>query len=146
VPQRKATKVPESLPQTRPAMEIRANAKSRVVPLVSLVSLLLLTANTVAFAQAFDPAQILRHPQSYDGKRLTASGIVRHVLAQTTRQGKDYTTFDLCDDACIKVFVSGHPRLHENQRQSVSGRFVTMKHVDALRVENVLETGEGSIR
>jgi hypothetical protein len=120
--------------------------KSSLIALVSLMFLFLLTRNTGVFAQAFDPAQILKHPQSYDGKRLTASGTVRHVFAQTTRQGKDYTTFDLCDDVCLKVFVWGHPRLRENQRQSVSGKFETMKHVEAQTFENVLETGEGSIR
>lgn len=120
--------------------------KSSLIALVSLMFWFLLTTNPRVFAQAFDPAQILKRPQSYDGKRLTASGTVRHVLAQTTRLGKDYTTFDLCDDVCMKVFVWGHPRLPENQRQSVSGKFETMKHVEALSVENVLETQEGSIR
>ncbi|HEY2485898.1 MAG TPA: hypothetical protein VGI36_12160 [Candidatus Binataceae bacterium] len=113
---------------------------------MSLMFLFLLTSNPGVFAQAFDPAQILQHPQSYDGKRLTASGTVRHVFAQTTRQGKDYTTFDLCDDVCMKVFVWGHPRLRVNQRQSVSGKFETMKRVEAQTFENVLETQEGSIR
>jgi hypothetical protein len=120
--------------------------KSSLIALVSLMFLFLLTSNPGVFAQAFDPAQILKHPQSYDGKRLTASGTVRHVFAQTTRQGKDYTTFDLCDDVCMKVFVWGHPRLGENQRQSVSGKFETMKRVEAQTFENVLETREGSIR
>lgn len=120
--------------------------KSSLIALVSLMFLFLLTSNPGVFAQAFDPAQILKHPQSYDGKRLTASGTVRHVFAQSTRQGKDYTTFDLCDDVCMKVFVWGHPRLRENQRQSVSGKFETMKHVEVQTFENVLETQEGSIR
>jgi len=120
--------------------------KSSLIALVSLTSLVLFSTNRPAFAQAFDPAQILKYPQSYDGKRLTASGTVRHVLAQTTRQGKDYTTFDLCDDVCMKVFVWGHPRLRENQRQSVSGKFETMKHMGAQNLENVLETQVGSIR
>jgi hypothetical protein len=127
-------------------MEIRANAKSSLIALASLTSLVLLTANPSAFAQAFDPAQILSHPQSYDGKRLTVSGTVRNVLAQTTRLGKDYTTFDLCDDVCMKVFIWGHPRLSEKQRQSVSGMFKTMKHIDQYTLENVLEAREGSIR
>ena len=120
--------------------------KSSLIALVSLVSLFLLTSNPGVFAQAFDPAQILKHPQSYDGKRLTASGTVRHVFPQSTRQGKDYTTFDLCDDVCMKVFVWGHPRLGENKRQSVSGKFETMKRIEAQTFENVLETREGSIR
>jgi hypothetical protein len=120
--------------------------KSSLIALVSLMFLFLLTSNPGVFAQAFDPAQILKHPQSYDGKPLTASGTVRHVFAQTTRQGKDYTTFDLCDDVCMKVFVWGHPRLGENQRQYVSGKFETMKRVEAQTFENVLETREGSIR
>jgi hypothetical protein len=120
--------------------------KSSLIALVSLMFSFLLSSNLGVFAQAFDPAQILKHPQSYDGKRLTASGTVRHVFAQTTRQGKDYTTFDLCDDVCMKVFVWGHPRLRENQRQSVSGKFETMKHVEAQTFENVLETQERSIR
>ena len=120
--------------------------KSSLIALVCLMFLLLSTTHPALFAQAFDPAQILRHPQSYDGRRLTASGTVRHVSAQTTRQGKDYTTFDLCDDVCLKVFVWGHPRLSENRRQSISGKFETMKHVGTLSVENVLETQEGSIR
>jgi len=113
---------------------------------MSIVALVLCSTNPDAFAQSFDPAQILRHPQSYDGKRLTVSGTMRHVFAQTTRQGKDYTTFDLCDGACIKVFVWGHPRLRENQRQTVSGRFEIMKHVEAQTLANVLETQQGSIR
>ena len=121
-------------------------AKSSLVALVSLTSLVLLTTNPGPFAQAFDPAQILSHPPSYDGKRLTVSGTLRHVLAQTTRQGKDYTTFDLCDDVCMKVFLWGHPRLREEQRQSVSGKFETIKHVEAYTLENVLETQAGSIR
>jgi hypothetical protein len=125
---------------------MRIWVKSSLIALVSLMFLFLLTTNPGVFAQAFDPAQVLRHPQSYDGKRLTASGTVRHVLAQTTRQGKDYTTFDLCDDVCMKVFVWGHPRLRANQRQSVSGKFETMKHVEGLNIENVLETQERSIR
>lgn len=127
--------------------------KSSLIALGSLVSLFLLTSNPGVFAQAFDPAQILKHPQSYDGKRLTASGTVRHVFSRSTRQGKDYTTFDLCDDVCMlcddvcmKVFVWGRPRLGENQRQSVSGKFETMKRIEAQTFENVLETREGSIR
>ena len=120
--------------------------KSSLVTLVGLTCLVLSTTNPGVFAQAFDPAQILRHPQSYDGKRLTASGTVRHVSAQTTRQGKDYTTFDLCDDRCMRVFVWGHLRLGENQRKSVSGKFETMKHIEAQTFENVLEAREGSIR
>ena len=120
--------------------------KSSLIALVSLMFLFLLTSNPGVFAQAFDPAQILKHPQSYDGKRLTASGTVRHVFAQTNRQGKDYTTFDLCDDVCMKVFVWGHLRLRENQRQSVSGKFETLKRVESQVFENVLETREGSIR
>ena len=120
--------------------------KSSLIALVSLTSLVLFSTNRPAFAQAFDPAQILKHPQSYDGKRLTASGTVRHVSAQTTRQGKDYTTFDLCDDLCMKVFVWGHPRVGENHRQIVSGKFETMKHIEAQTLENVLEAREGSIR
>ena len=127
-------------------MIIAAKAKSSLIAFVSTIPLVLLVTNPVALAQAFDPVEILRHPQSYDGKRLTASGTVRHVFAQTTRQGKDYTTFDLCDDVCMKVFAWGHPRLRENQRQSVSGKFETVKHVEAQTLENVLETREGSIR
>src|SRR5215472_4943755 len=115
-------------------------AKSSLVALVCLMSLVLLKTNPGAFAQAFDPAQILGHPPSYDGKRVTVSGTVRHVLAQTTRRGKDYTTFELCDDVCMKVFLWGHPRLREEQRQSVSGKFETIKRVDAYTFENVLET------
>jgi len=125
---------------------IRANAKTSLGALVSLISLVLLTASPSAFAQAFDPARILSHALAYDGKRLTVSGTVRHVLAQTTPQGKDYTTFDLCDDVCMKVFVWGHPKLREEQRQSVSGRFETMKHVETYTLENVLDAHEGSIR
>lgn len=121
-------------------------AKSSLVALVCLMSLVLLKTNPGAFAQAFDPAQILGHPPSYDGKRVTVSGTLRHVLAQTTRRGKDYTTFELCDDVCMKVFLWGHPRLREEQRQSVSGKFETIKRVDAYTFENVLETQAGSIR
>ena len=121
-------------------------AKSSLVALVCLMSLVLLKTNPGAFAQAFDPAQILGHPPSYDGKRVTVSGTVRHVLAQTTRRGKDYTTFELCDDVCMKVFLWGHPRLREEQRQSISGKFETIKRVDAYTFENVLETQAGSIR
>ena len=113
---------------------------------MSIMALVLFSTNPGALAQSFDPAQILRHPQSYDGKRLTVSGTMRHVFAQTTRQGKDYTTFDLCDGACIKVFVWGHPRLRENQRQTVSGKFEIMKHVEGQTLANVLETQQGSIR
>jgi hypothetical protein len=127
-------------------MGIRANAKSSLSALVSVFSSVLLLGTPNAFAQAFDPAQILSHPPSYDGKRLTVSGTVRQVLARTTRQGKDYTTFDLCDGVCMKVLVWGHPRLHEDQRQSVSGTFETMKHVEPYTLQNVLETHEGSIR
>jgi|SRR5215467_6579832 len=123
-------------------MKIRA--KSSLIVLVSLI--FLLTANPGVFAQAFDPAQILRHPQSYDGKRLTVSGRAQHVFAETTHQGKDYTTFDLCDDVCMKVLVWGHPRLSANQHQSVSGKFEIIKQVEGRTLENVLETQEGSIR
>jgi hypothetical protein len=127
-------------------MGIRANAKSSLITHVSLIFLVLLVTNPRAFAQAFDPAHILSHPSSYDGKRLTVSGTLKNALAETTREGKDYTTFDLCNDTCMKVFLWGRPKLREGQRQSVSGTFETRKHVGPYTLENVLETHEGSIR
>jgi hypothetical protein len=113
----------------------------RMVPCTTFVFALLFVVFTIkAFAQAFQPSQILSHPDSYDGKRLTVSGTVRNVFPQTTRQGKDYTTFDLCNDtACVKVFVWGHLKLLEGQRQSASGRFETVKHVEPYNFVNVLE-------
>jgi hypothetical protein len=127
-------------------MGISANGRPSLSALVSLISLIFLTTAPGAFAQAFQPSQILSNPYSYDGKRLTVSGKVRFVLPQTNRLGRDYTTFNLCNDACIKVFTWGHLKLPEGDRKSVSGRFVTRKRVEPYNFENVLEAQEGSIR
>jgi hypothetical protein len=111
----------------------------RMVRCTAFVFGLLMVFNIKAFAQAFQPSQIVSHPDSYDGKHLTVSGTVRNVFPQTNRQGKDYTTFDLCNDACVKVFVWGNLKLPEGQRRSASGRFETVKHVEPYNFVNVLE-------
>jgi hypothetical protein len=113
---------------------------------MSLVLLVFLATNSSVLAQAFEPAQILNHPSSYDGKPLTVSGTVRDAVAQTTLQGKDYMTFELCDDACIKVFTWGHVKLREGQHQSVSGTFKVTKHLELKTFQNILEAHSGSIR
>jgi cytochrome c-type biogenesis protein CcmE len=120
--------------------------KSSLVALVSLMFIFGLSTNPGVFAQAFDPAQILRHTQSYDGKPLTVSGTVRNTVVQTTRQGKEFMTFELCDAACMKVFTWGHVKLREGQHESVSGTFKTVKHVDLYSFQDVLEAHGGSIR
>lgn len=128
-------------------MGIRTNALPSLTTLVRITLLLFLAPDPSAFAQAFQPSQILINPYSYDGKRMTVSGTVRYVLPQTTPQGKDYTTFNLCnEDACITAFVWGHLKLLEGQRQSVSGRFENAKHVGPSTFANVLEAQQGSIR
>jgi hypothetical protein len=129
-------------------MRIRTTARSSLSVLVSLALLVFPITERRAFAQAFQPSQILSHPSSYDGKRLTVSGTVRSVLPQTTRQGRDYTSFNLCNgnDSCITVFTWGHLRLSEGQRKSVSGRFVIAKRVEPFTFTNVLDAQEGSIR
>ena len=125
-------------------MGIRIN--TGLSTLLRLVFLLLLVTNSSVLAQAFVPAQILANPSSYDGKPLTVSGTVRNAVVQTSRQGKEYTTFELCNDACMKVFTWGHVKLHEGQHESVSGTFKTIKHVELHTFQNVLEAHGGSIR
>ena len=122
----------------------------------AVVGLVLLISTSHVLAQAFGPSQILGHASSYDGKHLTVSGTVRHVLPDTSQQGKDYVTFQLCDNEratfqvydneCMNMFVWGHPKLREGQRQSFSGTFDTAKRVEPHTFENVLEVRQGSVR
>jgi hypothetical protein len=132
----------------------------------AVVGLVLLISSSHVLAQAFGPSQILAHASSYDGKHVTVSGTVRHVLPDTSQQGKDYVTFQLCDNEratfqtydkeramfqvhdneCMNIFVWGHPKLREGQRQSFSGTFDTVKRVEPHTFENVLEVRQGSVR
>jgi hypothetical protein len=106
--------------------------------------LLFVVFNTKAFAQAFQPSQILSHSASYAGKRMTVSGTVQGINTGTSHQGKEYLTFDLCDrGACMKVFAWGHAKLMEGQHLSVSGTFDTTKHVEPYTFQNVLEAHLG---
>ena len=118
-----------------------------MVPCTAFVfAFLFVVFNSKAFAQAFQPSQILSHSTSYAGKRMTVSGTVLGINAGTSLQGKEYLTFDLCDrGACMKVFAWGHARLMEGQHLSVSGTFATMKRVEPYTFQNVLEAHLGAL-
>jgi hypothetical protein len=109
-------------------------------------ALLFVVFDIKAFAQAFQPSQILSHSASYAGKRMTVSGTVQGINPGISHQGKEYYTFDLCDrSACMKVFAWGHARLSEGQHLSVSGIFDTTKRVEPYAFQNVLEARLGAL-
>jgi len=73
------------------------------------------------------------------------SGTVAQLAQKTSRRGNDYTTFDLCDTACIHVYSFGHPKIANRQTLTVTGKFAADKHVGNLEFKNELDADEGSL-
>lgn len=105
----------------------------------------LLAASPAPSASPTRIADILAGPSSFDGQHLTVNGTVQQLSERTSRRGNDYTTFDLCDAACIHVYSYGHPKIANGQTLSVSGKFFADKHVGTLDFKNELDADEGSL-
>ena len=90
-------------------------------------------------------ADILANPTSFDGQHLSVSGSVAQLAEKTSRRGNDYTTFDLCETACVHVYSYGHPKIANGQTLTVTGKFFADKHVGSLDFKNELDADEGSL-
>lgn len=90
-------------------------------------------------------ADILANPASFDGKHLAVTGTIANLAPKTSKRGNDYTTFDLCDTKCIRVYSYGHPKLSNGQKLTVNGTFAADKHVGSLDFKNELDADEGSL-
>ncbi len=90
-------------------------------------------------------ADILANPTSFDGQHLAVSGTIAQLAEKTSRRGNDYTTFDLCDTACIHVYSYGHPKLANGQTLTANGKFFADKHIGSMDFKNELDADEGSL-
>ena len=110
------------------------------------IACILLIWTSSVLAEPTSPSQILANPTEYDGKHLTVSGTVQHVVAKTSHKGNTYETFDLRDNSCLKVFTWGHPGLQEGRSLSVSGTFDAVKRVGRYTFLDELDADEGSVQ
>gem|GEM_PF-1900594 len=114
--------------------------------IVTVAAALLLLAASPSPAPATTAiAAILANPTSFDGQHLSVNGTVGQLAEKTSRRGNNYTTFDLCDTACIHVYSYGHPKIANGQPLTVSGKFFADKHVGSLEFKNELDADEGSL-
>ncbi len=112
------------------------------------LSLVLSAASPTPAAQpvaATKIADVLANPTSFDGQHLTVSGTIAQLAERTSRRGNDYATFDLCDTACLHIYVRSHPKIADGQTLTVSGKFYADRKVGSFDVKNELDADAGSI-
>ncbi len=96
-------------------------------------------------AAATKIADILANPTAFDGQHLTVSGTIAQLAEKTSRRGNDYSTFDLCDTACLHIYIRSHPKIADGQALTVSGKFYADRKVGSFDITNELEADDGSL-
>lgn len=117
-----------------------------------LAALFLVAATgTVALAQvAPSPAPaptdsvdaIIAAPASYDGKHVTVSGTVKNYKQHTSKRGNDYTTFDVCQNACVSVYAHGHIQMGDGAVVIINGTFAADKQVSGYDIKNQIDADD----
>lgn len=83
---------------------------------------------------------ILQKRDYYDGKSVTASGIVKNMKLKVSKKGNPYATFSVDDGVNeIKVFTFGHPQIKEGGKVTVEGVFKKEKKVGRYTFYNEIE-------
>jgi hypothetical protein len=83
---------------------------------------------------------IMATPAAYDGKAVTVTGTVSHLLMGSTPR-TPFAMFALCDSdsACVRVHISSHPGVTEGQSATVSGTFRTAGSFVGRQYTNAIE-------
>lgn len=107
-----------------------------VLALLILISFSVARADTTA-----TPAQLLAHPDNYNGQHVLVTGTVTGIVAKTSHAGNPYETFNLCDanSVCVHVFTFGQPSLAEGEKKTVHGTFSAVKRVGSYTFYDEVE-------
>jgi hypothetical protein len=87
----------------------------------------------------------MTNPSPFDGQHLTVSGSAQFVRPKTSREGNDYETFSIGEQACVNVFTWDHPQIAEGKRLTVNGTFAAVKHVGRYTFRDEIDADEGSL-
>lgn len=72
---------------------------------------------------------ILNNRKDCDGKYVEVKGKVMDLDFKTSKQGNDYTTFELEDNGKVNVYIQDHPEVEEGKCFKVKGKYYKEKHV-----------------
>jgi len=87
--------------------------------------------------------EIARNPAYYSGRPVAVTGNVRNLrLLRGSSFGTLAETFDLCDGACVQIFMREHTAMYDGEQVSVRGVFSVARHVGKLVLRNDIEAGE----
>jgi hypothetical protein len=91
---------------------------------VMAVVMLLLTAQSPAFALNASPNEIMANADRYDGQLITTRGTVKNLRETVSRRGNPYYTFELVDGSRgVKVFSFGNAPCPAGSAATVEGTF-----------------------
>ena len=96
---------------------------SAVVSSVSLIAI-------YAYAAEVSVCSLAADPKGYDHQHMNLRGAVTDLKETRSQRGNDYTLFKLqAPGPCeVKVFVWGHPALHDGDHVCVDGTYTTEVH------------------
>lgn len=93
------------------------------------IGLALLSASTV-MAATLTPGAVISGANQLNGQKISVTGIITDLMANTSSDGKQYRTFRLCDaNACLSVYTRDTTSTFTPGAQlTASGRFWAVRH------------------
>ncbi len=126
-------------------MEIQ---KLRIIFAVTLSILCISIISSSSYAQAIKTtlADIISHPDQYDGKMVQVEGKVTALEGKVSNRGHPYYTLKLADgDKSLTVYRKGIPSIQEGYSVSVTGMYQKVKHVGQHTLYNEIDASKGTV-
>ena len=82
---------------------------------------------------------LIHNAARWDGRHVRVVGMVSDLEERTALDGRNYDVFRLCHDACVRVFMDGHPKIVNGRRLTVEGTFSAAKHLGDVTFDNDIE-------
>jgi len=124
---------------------------NKVMLSVILVLICICFIPKIVDAQAIKTSvsEILKSPDTYDGKVVHVEGRVQSLKFNTSKKGNPYTTFMVVDSSnkALNVFTSGTLSINRGDSVAVTGRYQKVKHVPPkYTFYNEIETTEEGVK
>jgi hypothetical protein len=87
-------------------------------------------------------ASVAAHRAQYNGRILDVTGRVQRLDQWRSRRGRSQQVFQLCDGACVRVYMPAHSAIHNGQLVTVRGTYYESLHLDRSTYDNELEATE----
>ena len=122
--------------------------KLRIIFAVTLSILCISIISSSSYAQAIKTtlADIISHPDQYDGKMVQVEGKVTALEGKVSNRGNPYYTLKLADgDKSLTVYRNGIPSIQEGYSVSVMGMYQKLKHVGQRTFYNEIDASKGTV-